>query len=60
MAAPWRVIEISIADEDLVQLEAVARLRTEPACRVEWARILLACRSDPSAYAAGEAIGVTH
>jgi transposase len=60
MAAPRRVIEISIGDEDLAQLETIARSRTEPACRVERARILLAYRADPSAYAVGEAIGVTH
>jgi transposase len=60
MAAPRRVIEISISDEDLVRLEAIARLRMEPACRVERARILLAYRADPSGYAVGEAIGVTH
>ena len=60
MAAPRRIIEISIGDEDLAQLETIARSRTEPACRVERARILLAYRADPSAYAVGEAIGVTH
>ena len=60
MAAPRRVIEISIGHEDLVQLEAIARSRTEPACRVERARILLAYRTDPSTYAVGAAIGVTH
>lgn len=60
MAAPRRVIEISIEHEELVQLEAIARSRTEPACRVERARILLAYRTDPSTYAVGEAIGVTH
>jgi len=60
MAAPRRVIEISIGDEDLAQLETIARSRTEPACRVERARIVLAYRADPSAYAVGEAIGVTH
>ncbi len=58
--APRRVIEISIEHEDLVQIDAIARSRTEPACRVERARILLAYRSDPSAYAVGAAIGVTH
>ncbi len=60
MAAARRVIEISIGDEDLARLEALSRSRTEPACRVERARILLAYRADPSAYAVGEAIGVTH
>jgi len=60
MAAPRRVIEIAIGDEDLIRLEAIARSRTQPASRVERARILLAYRADPSAYAVGEAIGVTH
>ena len=60
MAAPRRVIEIAIGEDDLARLEAIARSRTEPACRVERARILLAYRADPSAYAVGEAIGVTH
>jgi transposase len=60
MAAPRRVIEITIGEGDLARLETVARSRTEPACRVERARILLAYRDDPSTYAVGEAIGVTH
>ena len=60
MAAPRRVIELSLDDKDVVQLAAIARSRTEPACRVERARILLAYRADPSSYAVGEAIGVTH
>jgi transposase len=60
MAAPRRVIEIAIGEEDLARLESIARSRTEPACRVERARILLAYRAEPSAYAVAEAIGVTH
>jgi transposase len=60
MAAPRRVIEIAIGEEDVARLESIARARTEPACRVERARILLAYRAEPSAYAVGEAIGVTH
>jgi transposase len=60
MAAARRVIELSIGDEDLMRLEVISRSRTEPACRVERARILLAYRADPSAYAVGEAMGVTH
>jgi len=51
---------MSIADDDLVQLETIARSRTEPACRVVRARILLAYHTDPSAYAVSQAIGVTH
>jgi hypothetical protein len=60
MAAPRRVIEIAIGEEELARLEAIARSRTEPACRVGRARILLAYCADPSAYAVGQAIGVTH
>jgi transposase len=60
MAAPRQVIEITIGEDELAQLETIARSRTEPACRVERARILLAYQADPSTYAVGEAIGVTH
>jgi transposase len=60
MAAPRNVIEIAIEEEDLAQLEALSRSRTEPVCRVERARILLAYREEPSTYAVGEMIGVTH
>ena len=60
MAAPRRVIEISIEATDLIELEAIARSRTEWACRVQRARILLAYHANPSTYAVGEAIGVTH
>lgn len=54
------MIEISIEAAQLDELEAIARSRTEPACRVERARILLAYREEPSTYAVGRAIGVTH
>jgi len=60
MAAPRRVIDISIEADDLMQLERIARSRTEPASWVERARILLAYRADPSAHAVGEMVGVTH
>lgn len=60
MAATRRVIDISVGEEDLAQLEAIARSRTAPASWVEGARILLAYQSDPSTYAVGEAVGVTH
>src|SRR5271166_5908365 len=60
MAAHRRVIEIAIEATDLIELEAIARSRTEWACRVQRARILLAYHADPSTYAVGEAIGVTH
>jgi transposase len=60
MAAPRKEIEISIEATDLIELEAITRSRTEWACRVQRARILLAYRTNPSTYAVGEAIGVTH
>jgi transposase len=60
MAATRRVVEISVGEEDLARLEAIGRSRTAPASWVERARILLAYRSDPSTYAVGEAMGVTH
>src|SRR5690349_1042859 len=60
MAAPRRIIDCSIGPDDLAQLETIARSRTEPASRVERARILLAYRADPSSTAVGERIGVTH
>src|SRR5487761_2709963 len=60
MAAPRRVIELSMGPDDLALLEALARSRTEPSSRVERARILLAYRSDPSSTAVGAQIGVTH
>jgi hypothetical protein len=59
MAAARRMIEISIVEEDLAQLEAIAGSRTAPASWVERA-ILSAYRSDPSTYAVGETVGVTH
>jgi transposase len=60
MAAPRKEIEISIEATELIELEAIARSRTEWASRVQRARILLAYRTNPSTYAVGEAIGVTH
>ena len=60
MAAPRRVIDLAVGADDLARLEAMSRSRTEPASRVERARILLAYRSDPSSTAVGERIGVTH
>lgn len=60
MAAPRKVIEITIGEDDLARLAAIARSRTEPASRVERARILLRYRDDPSSYGVGRALGVTH
>ncbi len=60
MAALRQVVGISIKESELIELEAIARSRTECACRVERARILLAYWADPSTYAVGRLIGVTH
>jgi transposase len=60
MAAPRLVVELSIAKEDVTKLMAIARSRTEPASRVERARILLAYRDDPSFFAVGRLLGVHH
>lgn len=57
----WRqVLALTIGDEDLSRLTAIARSRTEPASRVERARMLLAYRDDPSFFAVGRALGVHH
>ena len=58
MAAPRRVVELSISLEDLTRLESIARSRNEPAIRVERARMLLAYRANPFSTAVGAQIGV--
>jgi len=60
MAAWRRAIELSLEDEDAAELRRVAQARTEPASRVERARILLAYREDPSFFAVGQALGLHH
>jgi transposase len=47
-------------EEDVRKLRAIAQSRTEPANRVERARILLAYREDPSFFAVGKALGLHH
>src|ERR1700680_4842456 len=57
----WRqAIELSIEESDLAKLVSITRSRTEPASRVERARMLLAYREDPSFFAVGQALGVPH
>ncbi len=60
MAAPRRVVELAFSDEETAELARLARSRTEPASRVERARMLVAYRETPSFYAVGLAIGVKH
>ena len=60
MAGLRRAIELAIGEEDLARLVSIARSRTEPASRVERARMLLAYREDPSFFAVGRALGAHH
>jgi transposase len=60
MAAWRRAIELSLGDADTAKLRSIAQSRTEPASRVERARILLAYREAPSFYAVGRALGLHH
>ena len=60
MAAWRRAIELSLGDEDSANLRSIAQPRTEPASRVERARILLAYRDDPSFFAVGRRLGLHH
>jgi transposase len=60
MTAWRRAIELSIGEDDLAQLVSITRSRTEPASRVERARMLLAYREDPSFFAVGQALGLHH
>jgi transposase len=60
MAAPRRVVNVTISRKELSQLRSIARSRTEAAARVERARMLLAYREDPSFFAVGQALGVHH
>src|ERR1700741_5540958 len=60
MAARRLVVELTLGDDDVTKLMAMTRSRTEPASRVERARILLAYRDDPSFFAVGRALGVHH
>jgi transposase len=60
MAAWRRAIELALGEEDTAKLRSIAQSRTEPASRVERARILLAYREDPSFFAVGRALGLHH
>ena len=44
----------------MARLVTITRSRTEPASRVERARMLLAYREDPSFFAVAHALGVHH
>jgi homeodomain-containing protein len=60
MAGWHQAIELAMSDQDVAELEAICRSRSEPASRVERARILLPYRKDLSFFAVGRAVGVHH
>src|ERR1700684_44222 len=60
VAGGRRAIELSLGDADTAKLRSIAQSRTEPASRVERARILLAYREDPSFFAVSRALGLHH
>lgn len=59
--AAWRqAVELAVSGADVAELTAISRSRTEPASRVERARMLLAYREEPSFFAVARALGVHH
>src|SRR6201981_1191803 len=60
MTAWRRGIDLSVSDADVAKLMSIARSRTEPASRVERARILLGYCEDPSFFAVARALGLHH
>lgn len=59
MVAARRVIAFPVETDQRRALVEISRSRTEPANRVERARIILAYLAEPSAYAVARAIGVS-
>src|SRR5450759_4338442 len=59
MAAWRRAIELSLGDSDVEKLRLIARSRTEPASRVERARILLGYWENSSFFAVGQRLDCT-
>ncbi len=60
MAGRRKAIELAMSAEDLAALRAIARSRTEPASRVERARMLLVYRDEPSFFQVGRTVGAHH
>src|SRR3954452_21939608 len=60
MAGLRQAIELALSDEEIAALAAISRSRTEPASRVERARMLLAYRKDLSFFAVALSAGVHH
>src|SRR5580700_5736546 len=60
MAAWRRAIALSLEEEDIAKLRSMAQSRSEPASRVERARILLAYWEKLSFFAVSRAFGLHH
>jgi transposase len=59
--AGWRqALELALSDEEIAALTTISRSRTEPASRVERARMLLSYRENSSFFAVGRTVGVHH
>jgi len=59
--ARWRrAIELAMTEEEIDRLRTVTRSRTEPARRVERARMLLTYGETQSYYAVGRSLGMHH
>lgn len=59
--ATWRhAVELAMTNEEVASLVAISRSRTEPASRVERARMLLGYRESLSFFAIGQSLGVHH
>src|SRR5438067_3537759 len=59
MVAARRIIALSVDADQRRALVEISRSRTEPANRVERARIILAYLAEPSAYVVARAMGVS-
>ena len=59
MVAARRIIALPVETDQRRTLVEISRSLTEPANRVERARIILAYLAEPSAYAAARAMGVS-
>ncbi len=59
--ATWRhAVELAMTNEEVASLVAISRSRTEPARRVERARMLLGYGESLSFFAMGRSLGVHH
>jgi transposase len=60
MAGRRQAIELAMTNQDVAELTSASRSRSEPASRVERARMLLAYRETPSFYTAARRVGAHH